>query len=133
MSSARVAAACALAAFALSACGTSSKPVAGSVVSTSGKQAGRGVIDDPRTKHMVCLQQRGVPVTRVGPTGLQIGSAPTGPSVAFEPTPGAAQNAQISSQVQGAEAIGSALLYPNQAPDKLLKVVEDCLALGVKG
>jgi hypothetical protein len=133
MSSAKVAAACALAAFALSACGTSSKPVAGSVISTTGKQSGRGVIDDPRTKHMVCLQQHGVPVTRVGQTGLQIGSPPAGPSVAFEPTPGAAQDTQISGQVQGAEVIGSALLYPNQAPDKLLKVVEDCLALGVKG
>jgi hypothetical protein len=133
MSSAKVAAACAVAALALSACGSSSKPVAGSVISTTGKKAGRGVIDDPRTKHMECLQQQGVPVARVGQTGLQIGSPPAGPTVKFEPTPGAAQDAQISDQTQGAEVIGSALLYTNGAPDKLLKVVEDCLAIGVKG
>jgi hypothetical protein len=133
MSSAKVAAACAVTALALSACGTSSKPVAGSVTSTTGAKGGRGVIDDPRTKHVVCLQQQHVAVTKVGQTGLQIGVPPAGPTVDFKPTPGAAQNAQISNQVQGAEVIGSALLYPNHASDKLLKIVEDCVALGVKG
>jgi hypothetical protein len=133
MSSAKVAVACAVSALALSACGTSSKPVAGSVTSTTGAGAGRGVIDDPRTKHVVCLQQHHITVTEIGQTGLRIESPPLGPTVAFEPTPGAAQNAQISNQAQGAEVIGSALLYPNGASDKLLKVVEDCLALGVKG
>jgi hypothetical protein len=133
MSSAKVAAGCALAMLALSACGTSSKPVAGSVISTTGKPAGRGVVDDPRAKHAKCLQQMGVPVAEVGQIGLQVGTPPSGPSVTFEPTPGAAQEQQISGNAQGAEVIGSALLFPNQASDKLLKVVEDCLAHGVKG
>jgi hypothetical protein len=130
---AKVAAACALSALVLSACGMSSKPVAGSVTSTTGEKAGRGVIDDPRTKHMECLQQQGVPVTRVGTTGMQVGTYPSGPTITFAPTPGEAQGRQIDDKEQGAEVIGSALLYPNQASDKLLKIVEDCIALGVKG
>ena len=51
----------------------------------------------------------------------------------FEPTPGAAQESQIDGQVEGAEVIGSALLYPNQASDSLLQKVEDCVAKGVSG
>jgi hypothetical protein len=35
--------------------------------------------------------------------------------------------------VESAEVIGSALLYPNQAPDGLLQKVESCVAKGVKG
>jgi hypothetical protein len=40
---------------------------------------------------------------------------------------------QIHGLSQGAEVIGSALLYPNQASDKLLTKVENCVALGVGG
>ena len=65
--------------------------------------------------------------------GMQIGTAPSGPTVAFEPTPGDAQGVQIHAQAQGAEVIGSALLYPNQASDALLQKVEDCVAQGVSG
>jgi hypothetical protein len=97
------------------------------------------VIDDPRTKHVKCLQQNGLPVTQIAQggsnnlPGIQIGTVGSGPTVRFEPTPGAAQFDQISGSVQGAEVIGTALLFPNQASDKELKVVEDCLAVGVKG
>ena len=107
MSSAKLAVACALAALALSACGTTHKQSAGEVRVTAGGHFGQ--------------------------TGLQIGAPQIGPSVSFEPTPGSAQEAQIKGQVEGAEVIGSALLYPNQASDKQLQVVEDCLALGVNG
>lgn len=133
MPSAKLAAACALTALALTACGSSSKPVAGSITATTGERAGRGVVDDPRTKHMKCLQEHRLPVARVGQTGMQIGTLPTGPSVTFAPTPGAAQELQISGEIENAEVIGSALLYPRQASDKLLQVVEDCLAEGVSG
>ena len=51
----------------------------------------------------------------------------------FQPTPGAAQGEQIDGQAQGAEVIGTALLYPNQAPDELLSKVETCVAKGVPG
>jgi hypothetical protein len=131
MSSAKVALACALCAFLLTACGTAKKPEAGTIAPTA-TTAGYAKLDDPRVKHVKCLEQHHVPVREVGGTQLQI-DAPGRPAVQFEPTPGAAQAAQFTGQVTGAEVIGSALLYPNQASDKLLQVVEDCMALGVKG
>jgi hypothetical protein len=98
---------------------------------------GRGKVDDPRTyaaaNHLKCMQQHHLPVQEVGRTGIQIGALPVGPSVWFEPTPGAAQSQQIHGLSQGAEVIGSALLYTHAAPDAELKVIEDCLASGVSG
>jgi hypothetical protein len=119
----------------LSACGNESKPLAGTGGGTE-KLHGRGVVDDPRTTetaHLKCLQQAKLPVTKVGATGLQIGPLPAGPTVMFEPTPGIAQGLQIQGRVEGAEVIGAALLFPNQASDKELKTVEGCLAKGVSG
>jgi hypothetical protein len=132
MSSAKLAAGGALLALALSACGTSSKPVAGTPA-VSVQHPGRGKVDDPRTKHLKCLRQHHVQAVKVGQTVLQIGTPPSGPTVTFAPTPGAAQREQIEGQVENAEVIGSALLVPNQASDKQLKVIEDCIAEGVTG
>lgn len=100
------------------------------------KLVSRGRVDDPRTmkaNHLKCLQQQHLPVQEVGTTGLQVGPASTGPLVEFTPTPGAAQADQIRGQSQGAEAIGPALLYPNQGSDSELQTIENCLAKGVKG
>jgi hypothetical protein len=130
MSSAKLALAAGLAAISLSACGNTAKPEAGTLkaVSTTQKQ-----IDDPRKTHVACLLAEHIPVVEFGHTGLQIGTKPSGPTVVFEPTPGAAQESQIDGQVESAEVIGSALLYPNQAPDSLLAKVEACMAKGVSG
>ena len=68
-----------------------------------------------------------------GKARLQIGTKPFGPTVQFTPTPGAAQELQIDGQVESAEVIGSALLYPNRTSDALLQKVEDCMAKGVTG
>jgi hypothetical protein len=130
MSSAKLALATGLAAISLSACGTAAKPEAGTLKAVTKTHKG---IDDPRKKHIQCLQQDHIPVTRVGSTGLQVGASPSGPTVTFTPTPGAAQESQIAGQAQGAEVIGSALLYPNQAPGELLTKVENCMAQGVSG
>jgi hypothetical protein len=133
MPSAKLAVAVGLAALSLSACGTASKPEAGSQKAIAKIQKGT---DDPRKKHIMCLQQEHIPVQRIstgGLPGLQVETAPSGPTVAFEPTPGAAQEMQIEGKAQGAEVIGAALLYPNQAPEKLLQMVEDCVAQGVSG
>jgi hypothetical protein len=124
MSSAKLAALSGLAALALSACGTSTTA------------PNRGRIDDPRTSqsnHLKCMLAAHLPVVKVGRTDLQVGPAPTGPTVHFAPTPGLAQGLQINGQAQGAEVIGSALLYPNQATDNELSKIETCLAQGVKG
>jgi hypothetical protein len=133
MPSAKLAVAVGLAALSLSACGTTSKPEAGSTqaIAKTHKQ-----VDDPRKKHIVCLQQEHIPVQRIttgGLPGLQVETAPSGPTVVFDPTPGTAQAMQIEGKAQGAEVIGAALLYPNQASEKLLQKVEDCVAQGVSG
>ncbi len=124
--------ACALVALGLAACGTASKPLAGSI-HTSVPAVGRAKVDDPRATHIKCLRKHGLTAREVGQTGIQIGTSPGGPTVEFVPTPGAAQDAQISGQVQSAEVIGSALLYPHQAPANELTTVENCVAQGVSG
>ena len=98
---------------------------------------GRGQVDDPRTypgsNYLPCLLAHHLPAQKVGQVELQIGPAPSGPTVHFLPTPSAAQAAQIegSPAYQGAEVIGAALLYPNQASDRELSQIEACLASGV--
>jgi hypothetical protein len=132
MSSAKVAVLCASLAALVAGCGNSAKPLAGHIAQTATSE-GHARIDDPRARHLPCLRAHKLAIMKVGQTWLQIGVAPAGPRVDFAPTPGAAQEQQIEGQVQGAEVIGSALLYPDQAPDKLLKTVEGCLSEGVTG
>jgi hypothetical protein len=133
MPSAKLALAAGLAAISLSACGTTAKPEAGTLKAVAKNHKG---VDDPRKKHIACLRQDHVPVTPItlnGEPAFQVGTSPSGPTVVFTPTPGAAQELQIDGQVQGAEVIGAALLYPNQAPEGLLSTVEGCVAEGVSG
>jgi hypothetical protein len=129
---AKLAAASALTAVVLAGCGTSAKPVAGSGAGRS-PDAGHARLDDPRTQHIPCLRAHHLQLTEFGQNGIQIGPAATGPTVRFAPTPGAAQDLQIRNQVAGAEVIGAALLFPNQASDSELQVIEDCLTNGVTG
>ena len=114
--------AAALAALALSACSV-----------TANKPAGRGRVADPRTQagRLDCLRSHHLPVTEVGAAGLQIGQLPSGATIHFTPSTGAAEAAQLEGQAQGAEVIGSALVFPNQAPDSELKTIENCVAQGV--
>jgi hypothetical protein len=127
VSSAQLAIASVLAAIALSACSSSSvQPDTGS----------RGRVDDPRTHkpdRVACLRAAHLPVSEVGATGLQIGPLPAGPTIIFTPTPGASQHNQVEGKAQGAEVIGSALLYPHQASESELTAIENCLAKAVKG
>ncbi len=133
MSPAKHAAACAATAFVLCACGTTSKPEAGSPTLTGPKPAGHGAVDDPRARHIACLRSAGLAVTERGSANLLIGTPPNQVNATFTPTPGAAQEEQITAHVQSAEVIGSALLYPGDAPDSELQKIENCLAVGVKG
>jgi hypothetical protein len=137
MSSAKLAAAVALSALSLSACGIPSKPEAGTPNAIANGHKG---LDDPRAKHTACLVQAHIPFhnEQLAVAGkllpsFQVGAAPSGPTVSFEPTPGDAQGVQIQGEAQGAEVIGSALLYPNQASDRLLSAVEGCVQKGVSG
>jgi len=98
--------------------------------------ASRGKVDSPLTdmhNHLGCLRTAHLTVQVVGPTKLQVGAAPAGPTIVFTPTQQASQAAQIDGNAQGAEAIGTALLYPNQGSDSVLTSIEDCLDQGVQG
>jgi len=130
MSWAKLAPAVALLALLLSACGTSAKPVAGSLKATAIAHKG---IDDPRKTHIQCLRTEHIPVTRFSHVWFQVGTRPSGPTVQFARTPGAAQDLQITAQVTGAYVVGAALVYPNQASDRLLKKVDACVSKGVTG
>jgi hypothetical protein len=137
MPSAKLAAALVLFALSLSACGIASKPEAGTPKAIANGHKG---LDDARAKHTACLAQAHIPfhdeqrtvAGKVLPS-FQVNTAPAGPTVSFEATPGAAQALQIQGEAQGAEIIGSAVVYPNQASDSLMNVVEGCVAKGVSG
>jgi hypothetical protein len=134
MSSAKLVVAAGAAVLALSGCGgLHANPQAGS----ANVSQGRGKVDDPRVHHpdhVACLRQDGLAVQLVGLTDLRIGGG-GGPFVHFAASPGDAQADQIhgTTQYQGAEVIGSALLFPNQASDSELKMIETCLAQNVTG
>ena len=117
-----------LIALAATACGSAIKPATGS----------RGKVDDPRTaraNRIQCLTGKHIPVQTVGANELLLGPQPASPHVVFDATEGASQGVQISGlrQQQGAEVIGAALLFPDQASDKELGTIETCLSKGVKG
>jgi hypothetical protein len=113
-----------LAMIALAACGSITKP-----------SGGRGRVDDPRTSpaHLQCLLAHHLPAVLVGTDDIQVGPRPAGPTIQFVPTAAIALGYQIQDDEQGAEVIGNALLYPNQATDSELSVIEGCLDIGVAG
>jgi len=121
-------------AVALAGCG--SVRVQPTTPSGSATLASRGRVDSPLTdmhNHLACIRGANLPVRVVNPIRLQIGAAPAGPAVVFTPTAGAAQDYQIEGKAQGAEVIGTALLYPNQGSPAELSSIEACLDEGVQG
>ncbi|MBV8218749.1 MAG: hypothetical protein JO325_09805 [Solirubrobacterales bacterium] len=124
----------ALAAFAATGCGAVN--VHPSTPASSPRLVSRGQVDSPLTNihnHLACMLGAHLNVHVVSPIKLQVDAAPGGPTVMFTPTAGAAQAAQIDGSAQGAEAIGPALLYPNQGSPGELTSIEDCLDQGVQG
>lgn len=99
---------------------------------------GRGRVEDPRTSaysnYYQCILNHRLPAEKVGQVEIQIGALPSGATIEFLPTPSAAQAAQIEGQpqYQGAEVIGTALVYPHQATNPELTQIESCLASGVQ-
>jgi hypothetical protein len=121
----------------LSACGIAAKPQAGTKNISKSKDS-YALVDQPYTKQIKCLKTDHVkfrvyltPDQRL--PAIQIGAVNQGPVIIFEPTPGGAQAVQIKGGAQGAEIIGSALVYPNRAENKLLTKVEACASVGVSG
>jgi hypothetical protein len=122
-------------AFALAGCSGSVR-VQPTTPSGSAKLASRGRIDSPLTdmdNHLGCIRSAHVPVQVVSPTELQVAPSTTGPTIVFTNTPGAAQADQIDGETQGAEVIGTALVYPNQGSGPELASIAACLQQGVSG
>jgi uncharacterized protein YceK len=118
-------------AVALGGCGSIAVTPSGS--SASGTAASRGRVDDARAReanHVACLRGNHLAVSMVGGSDLLVGGSVR---VHFAPAPEIAQGEQLQAREQGAEVIGSALLYPGSASDAELHVIEQCLAAGVRG
>jgi hypothetical protein len=97
--------------------------------------ASRGRVDNPSTalhNHLGCLQSAHLPVQVISPSELQVGAAPAGPTIVFKASLAASQGAQIEGRAQGAEVIGTALVYPHQGSDGELASIGACLAQGVQ-
>jgi hypothetical protein len=103
--------------------------------SGSATLASRGKLDSPLTNmdnHLACLRASHLPVQVVSEVKLQIGPLPAGPTIVFTPSAAVGQADQIVGNAQGAEVIGSALLYPNQGSASELNSIEGCLDQGVQ-
>lgn len=138
MSRAKLAVGTSLIAVLLSGCGIAAKPLAGSSRFNHEKGAFYGRIQDLRIYPARCLKADRVKFHEYY-TGkqhlpvIQVGTPPSGPTLVFYPTPGIAQGLQIMGKEQGAEVIGTSLLYPNQTGAKELKAVETCARVRVSG
>lgn len=118
-------------AMALAGCGAVTVKPSGHTA--SGAPASRGRVDDARVRqadHVRCLRTDKFPVEKVGASDLLVAGTVR---VHFAPTTEAALDQQIEDREQGAEVIGSALMYPGSAPDTELTKIENCLASGVHG
>lgn len=110
-------------ALALGACGSVSKD------SNPAKPAASGAPPDPNDKRgvaMGCITGKGLQARLVGEHSIQIGP-PGGARVEFFVSGGEAEGQQFQGLAQGAEQIGSALLFLNSASSDDLSKVEACL------
>ena len=140
MTRVKVAVVCGLMALLVSACGIQAKPQAGASSETFRASPGNhSLVDDPRIPQEKCLRSDKIPFHEYFAEGgqrlpaIQVGSLPEGPTIVFYATAGIAQGLQIQGKETAAEVIGSLLVYPNQARNKVLTKVEDCAAIGVAG
>jgi len=115
------AAACA-AALALAACGGSDEPA---------RPGGKGQPPDPNDKRAVALDcivnKEGLDARLVGEKDIQVGLVDIGPRIEFLISSGEAEGRQFQGDAQGAEQIGSALLFLNDGSEDDLEKVERCL------
>jgi len=114
------AAACA-AALALVSCGGSDEPA---------RPGGKGQAPDPNDKRAVALDcfvnQEGLQARLVGEQSIQVG-AEGGPRVEFLISGGEAEGRQFQGDAQGAEQIGSTLLFLNDGTEDQIEKLEKCL------
>jgi hypothetical protein len=83
---------------------------------------------DKRALALECLEQdKGLGARLDGDDALIVGDPERGPRIRFYLTSGEAEAAQFEGKGEGAEQIGSALLFVRDGSDEVLEQVEDCL------
>lgn len=82
---------------------------------------------DPRATPLACMKADRLPARLDGERAIVIGTGPGAPRAVFQVDGGTAQGTQVRGDAEGAEVIGSALLYTNAGSDALLTKVETCL------
>jgi hypothetical protein len=101
-------------------------PAAGGGVNTTSTTPNKS---DKRAVAFDCIvNKEGIKARLAGENLIQVGDDPkTDPRIEFYVTQGEAEGKQFAGDAQGAEQIGSALLYVRDAPDDLLEKLETCL------
>ncbi|MDQ3588439.1 MAG: hypothetical protein M3375_08845 [Actinomycetota bacterium] len=85
---------------------------------------------DPNDKRAVALDcftnEAGLEAELVGEQSIQV-EGPGGPRIEFFVSSGEAEGQQFKGEAQGAEQVGTALLFVNDGSDELLEALENCL------
>ena len=83
---------------------------------------------DNRGAAVTCLtDEKQLDAVEKGDNQILVGDPETGPRIVFYLTGGQAEAAQFEGHGEGAEQIGSALLFVRKASDEVVEDVEDCL------
>jgi hypothetical protein len=109
--------------------------LAAALAATSGcglgsDDAGGGDDLDDRSAALECLEEAGIDARLEGEEGDQeivVGDGARAPRIKFFLTSGEAEATQFQGNGEGAEQIGSTLLYVGDGSDDLLEDVEKCL------
>ncbi len=83
---------------------------------------------DKQAAAMTCFEEEGIDARTDGEDEIVIGDGEAAPRIRFFLTAGESEAAQFKGEAEGAEQIGSALLYVGEGSDDLLENVENCLA-----
>jgi len=83
--------------------------------------------NDKRAVALACIRDdEGLPARLAGEKSIQV-DGPGGPRIEFLLSGGEAEGRQFQGGAQGAEQIGSALLFVNRASEDQLEKIEICL------
>lgn len=83
--------------------------------------------NDKREEAVTCLREKRLEARLLAGDGVQVGDPASGTRIKFFLTAGEAQAAQFKGRGEGAEQIGSALLFVRESSDAVLEDVESCL------
>ncbi len=81
----------------------------------------------PRDKLLKCLRRKGVEAVAVGQDSIQFLPLPGAPRIVMAATPDAATALQVRGRSEGAQLMGSALVFANQATKRQIEQIQDCL------